>query len=678
MKPAAPTFAAFVLATLSWSLGISAAFAPLAASAAASGTLVRASTAAIYYVGADGKRYVFPNEKTYRTWYADFGAVLTITDAQLAALPIGGNVTYKPGVRMVKITSDPKVYAVDRNGALRWVKTEAAARQLFGTDWNRYVDDVPDAFFVNYMLGSDIISDADYDAQSVRTVSASINVDKGLLAPGTPPSGAATGGSASGGNALLSMSLPATPAPQTFVQGTHDAPLFGVTLSASTGEVAIGGITLTCYVDGNLDSSFKQGQDDAGETKRCTDILPSVTLRNGDSILGTTSPTTSASPGSGGIIQFSGLDLRIPAGQSKTLSVSAGLAGVIASLNDRVQLRVAAASDVIGRNAAGNAVSPTGAPLIGPTMTITPNGTGAADKAPIDDDSREGTVVAGSPQAVLAKFRLTAQSEDLKLVKARIRVAPSSVAAVLSLSLYDGDDRVGGPVPVDQAGRADFAGMSVAVPKNGSKTVTVKAALNAVGPSGAATGTNVAATLDDGDDGMGSANGTFELRGASAGSSTVITHLGSLAADDSLAGETKIIRKTRPTVSLAPLPGTALVNGSTPIFRFTVSADAAEQISLKKLAFQANVSDRGGSPLSLAASGANSGIREVGQGSNAAGQTDFAGCSGSGTCIIKVSFDDEQVIASGFSKTYDLRVNVLGADKPGESLSTSLLGDAAD
>ena len=76
--------------TITWSIGI-AAFAPLSAAAAseaavAPGELVKASLAAVYYVGNDGKRYVFPNEKTYKTWWSDFSAVKTISDSELAAL----------------------------------------------------------------------------------------------------------------------------------------------------------------------------------------------------------------------------------------------------------------------------------------------------------------------------------------------------------------------------------------------------------------------------------------------------------------------------------------------------------------------------------------------------------------------------------------------------------------
>ena len=89
----------------------------------------------LYYVGADNKRYVFPNEKTYKTWFIGFDDVVTLTPDQIQAIPLAGNVLYRPGVVLVKITTDPKVYAVAQNGTLRWVKNEIIAKKLYGDGW---------------------------------------------------------------------------------------------------------------------------------------------------------------------------------------------------------------------------------------------------------------------------------------------------------------------------------------------------------------------------------------------------------------------------------------------------------------------------------------------------------------------------------------------------------------
>lgn len=119
---------------------------------------------AVYYYGADGKRHAFPNEKVYFTWFADFGSVTSVSAAALGGMPLGKNVTYRPGVRMVKFTTLDKVYAVGSGGVLRWVTSEDVARSLYGNDWNAKIDDIPDTFYANYSFGTDIALAAEYGA----------------------------------------------------------------------------------------------------------------------------------------------------------------------------------------------------------------------------------------------------------------------------------------------------------------------------------------------------------------------------------------------------------------------------------------------------------------------------------------------------------------------------------
>jgi hypothetical protein len=130
------------------------ALSPLAASAAApNGSLIKGMTSSSVYYLADGKRYAFPNESVFFTWYGDFSSVMTVSDTELASYQLAGNVTYRPGSRLVKIQTDPKVYAVSRYGILRWVNSEYMAALLYGQNWNTNVDDIPDTFFTNYLVG---------------------------------------------------------------------------------------------------------------------------------------------------------------------------------------------------------------------------------------------------------------------------------------------------------------------------------------------------------------------------------------------------------------------------------------------------------------------------------------------------------------------------------------------
>jgi hypothetical protein len=154
--------------------------------------LVKGSSPTVYYNSSTGKRYFFPNDSVFKSWYPNYSAVAQVSDDQLATLPLAGNVTYKPGSVMVKITTDPKVYAVSRYGVLRWIATEDVATRLYGANWNTKVVDVPDTYFTNYLIGSPINSTADYSpSQELAAVTSpddNLRPATGYLPPGTTTS----------------------------------------------------------------------------------------------------------------------------------------------------------------------------------------------------------------------------------------------------------------------------------------------------------------------------------------------------------------------------------------------------------------------------------------------------------------------------------------------------------
>ncbi len=132
---------------------------------------------AVYYYGQDGRRHAFPNEKVYFTWYNDFSRVREVSDSFLASLTLGRNVTYRPGVRLVKFTTVNKVFAVSRGGILRWLTTEAVARALYGSNWNRNVDDVADTFYGNYSFGADITSATSFSPSAETSAATSVDIN---------------------------------------------------------------------------------------------------------------------------------------------------------------------------------------------------------------------------------------------------------------------------------------------------------------------------------------------------------------------------------------------------------------------------------------------------------------------------------------------------------------------
>lgn len=156
---------------------------PLASQAAVTGAftagdLIKGSMDTVYYFAPNGKRYVFPNAKTYFSWYANFNGVKVISDGQLSTVPLGGNVTYRPGRKMLKITTDPRTYVVDQGGILRHVQSEQLAESLYGISWKGNVEDLPDPFFINYRLGTPIQTVSDYQPANVMTLTTTISQDK--------------------------------------------------------------------------------------------------------------------------------------------------------------------------------------------------------------------------------------------------------------------------------------------------------------------------------------------------------------------------------------------------------------------------------------------------------------------------------------------------------------------
>lgn len=145
------------------------------------GTLVKSSTySAVYYIASNGNRYVFPNEMTYKTWYPDFSGVQTISDADMAAIAIGGNVTFRPGSKLIKIGYSSTVYAVSKGGVLRGILNEVTAGCIYGQGWNSEIYVIGDAFFSNYTIGSGISACDQYNRTSEYTTTTTINQNLGL------------------------------------------------------------------------------------------------------------------------------------------------------------------------------------------------------------------------------------------------------------------------------------------------------------------------------------------------------------------------------------------------------------------------------------------------------------------------------------------------------------------
>lgn len=130
------------------------------ARAVLTGDLVKGPNSdAVYYINGSMK-HVFPDRKTYMTWYTNFNAVKTVTVSELDMFTTGAPVSYRPGTKLVTHPNTARVYAEEPGGVLRWITSEATALALYGSAWATWVNDVHELTFGNYTIGADMTSSA--------------------------------------------------------------------------------------------------------------------------------------------------------------------------------------------------------------------------------------------------------------------------------------------------------------------------------------------------------------------------------------------------------------------------------------------------------------------------------------------------------------------------------------
>ncbi len=480
------------LSTVLSSVGVGAFAVPSVASAATlmNGDLIKASGPAVYYF-QNNRRYVFPNETTYRSWFSDFSGVRTISDSELSAIMIGGNVTIRPGTNLVKITTDPKVYAVTRGGALRWVETESVATALFGSNWARRVVDVPDAFFVNYTVGSSLatavhpdgslvsysgssdryvvwggmrrrITDAGFSAnmfQSGNVIQTTISYPMGtdVMSREAELSDAvmSSGGPVTPVGGALTVSLASdSPAAMVLPKNAQSVMFTKVNLMAGSGSVRVTGMKFRRVGVG------------------ATTDFSNVYLYKADGTRMTSGRTISSSSN---LVEFNGLALDIPAGSTQSVYLSADLVGGVSMVTGgqhAFELTDAASVVVDG----SSTVSAT-FPVRGNAMTV---GTASVARVDVIDGSEPANPRVGTSDAELANFRLQANgSNDVEVRRITLYQAGNISNTDLSnLKLFQGATEVASASMVAADGKIvlNFA-TPFLIPNGQSRTFNLRGAV---------------------------------------------------------------------------------------------------------------------------------------------------------------------------------------------------------
>ncbi len=417
---------------------------PVKASASAGDLIKMDGLSSVYYLGDDGKRYVFPNETTYFSWYADWSGVVTVPAAELQSYAIGGNIVMRPGTKLVKITTDPSVYTVEPNGTLRKIQSEAQATALFGTNWNQRVVDVPDAFFTNYTVGS-VLADGTYSVGSLikntggsdiyyydgtnyrmfasEAVFAANRYNMADVITGTVTGSgtnittaefvntAQSGGTTpvSVGTGLMISLASSTPGAMTVPSSATGVVFTNFNVTASNdGDILLQGVAVK-----------RTGVGASSELSKLYIYEGDNRLTNGRSVSSSTNTAT-----------FSNLNYTVPAGMTKTLSVVGDIA---ASSSGNHILGIESASAVT----AGGATVSGSFPVNGNTITLSTTSVGLTDI----ENANSYTVKSGATDVEVGRLAVYANStEDGQLESLTLYNSGRDILS--NLKLYRGSDLV--------------------------------------------------------------------------------------------------------------------------------------------------------------------------------------------------------------------------------------------
>ncbi len=268
-----------------------------------------------------------------------------------------------------------------------------------------YVDDTPDLAVMKYpdtntsVADADIVPGADV-ASNEMTIQAS----------------------------SLTIGLAGTPGSQTFVKGTKNVDVVGITFAANqASQLKVTDVTLTGYASDNT-TTFDEGTDVTDTAVSVANAMTNFKLVEAESgivIADSTKITTNnLNVQNTGTVKFSfaGTPWMIAAGATKTLLVKVDLSTNAASgtAGDAYAFDIGATTDITATDDASNTINSGNSAVNGttsPTKKLTVKGGGSMKIAAHPDSQIKGGVYWGQVDAPISKFRLTSTDEAFFLEK---------------------------------------------------------------------------------------------------------------------------------------------------------------------------------------------------------------------------------------------------------------------
>ena len=240
----------------------------------------------------------------------------------------------------------------------------------------------------------------------------------------------------------LTLGLAGTPGDQTFVKGTTNVDMVGITFTAAqASDLKVTDITITGYMEEETENSaFDEGTDAEDTTMTIANAVTNVRLyeaETGNLIAGVDKmANNSLSVTGNGSMKFSFTNSpwTIPAGVTKTMLVRVDLTNnAVSGSNDYYAFDIENAADVTALDSSNNTVNGTAAPngfsaSTDPTQVLTVASVGSMTVAKAPGNPITAGVYWGQTNVPFSKFRITATNEGQYIEKLTIAASDSTDA----------------------------------------------------------------------------------------------------------------------------------------------------------------------------------------------------------------------------------------------------------
>lgn len=399
----------------------------------------------------------------------------------------------------------------------------------------------------------------------------------------------------------LTLGLAATPGSQTFVKGTTNVDMVGITFNAAqASDLRVTNVTLTGYVDDKLSYStgYNEGVNSATDLVSIANAVTNVRLieaESGNTIAGVDKVSNnSLSVRDTGTIKFSftSTPWTIPAGATKTMLVRVDLTNnPVSASNDYYAFDVVATTDVTALDSSSNtvtvgagSVTPNGSTSPNKVLTVTDAGSMTVAKAP--GNPIKGGVYWGQTNVPFSKFRITATNEGQYIEKLTIAASDSTEAIYAKANVkkvyLTYKNKAGSTLTSEQSftsGASANFGWSYSgsgtdlrpyVPKGSNLDISVAADMRTKDEGATQYGaTAVLFSLDFVDKYNGSHANGFKSVGEGSGAV-----LGGDAAgvDDVTTSNDMYVYRVYPKIDLVALTSPYLLIGTPDVYKFTITA----------------------------------------------------------------------------------------------------------